>query len=300
LAFPVDNGRGNYDIQIVSIPGGESIGRVEGARQPNFRADGVKLLVNGQGGGFGENVFEASGTGAIERAVSGSPSDLYPFYKPDGTTLTYSNPQLAFGAAGYQSYLFVQCGLVPPSQDNGQCAAIADFGVIIPAGSIGDVIGSHPVWTSGDLLAYKGCNTWAGGGSCGIYLVGSWATKRTSNGETPRKIIDGSSATPTDAKNGWIAYHSRESGDWEAYVVREDGSGVVNISNSPGSLDGLPTISPDGQWVAFASNREGGWAVFVAPISGGSAQKLFDFPKANPWGTGDRDWTNERMSWAPE
>jgi Tol biopolymer transport system component len=132
-----------------------------------------------------------------------------------------------------------------------------------------------------------------------MHIVGSWATKRTSNGENPRKIVDGTSVTPTDAKNGWIAYHSRESGDWEAYVVREDGSGVVNISNSPGSLDGVPTISPDGQWVAFASNREGGWAVFVAPISGGSAQKLFDFPKANPWGTGDREWTNERMSWAP-
>jgi Tol biopolymer transport system component len=94
-----------------------------------------------------------------------------------------------------------------------------------------------------------------------------------------------------------IAYQSRESGDWEAYIIGENGANILNVSNSPNSSDGLPTISPDGQWIAFASDREGPWAVYVAPISGGPAQKLFDFPKANPWGTGNHDWTNERMSW---
>lgn len=302
LAFPVDNGTGRYDVYIVSMPDGDSLGRIQGARQPNYRADGVTMLVNGDGGSFGENVYEASGTGSIQRPVSGSPSDLFPFYKPDGTTLAYSNPQLAFGSEGYQSYIFVQCGLIPPPQDpgrDGQCSDIAGFGIIIPNGGIGDVIGSHPVWTAGDLIAYKGCNTWSGGGSCGIYIVGSWATKRTSSGENPRKIVDGTSATPTDAKDGYIAYMANESGDWEAYVAREDGSGVVNISNGPGTQDGVPTISPDGQWVAFASNRAGAWAVYAAPITGGEPQKLFDFPKANPWIGGERDWFNERMSWGP-
>jgi tRNA A-37 threonylcarbamoyl transferase component Bud32 len=299
LAFPVENGQGQYDVIIASIPDGDQLGKIEGARQPNFRADGIKLLVNGEGGSFGENVFEASGTGGIERPVSGSPTDLFPVYKPDGTSLAYSNPQLAFGSEGYQSYLFVQCGVRPPSEEADKCAAIADFGIIVPAGAIGDVIGSHPVWTAGDLLAYKGCNTWAGGGSCGMFIVGSWATKRTSGGETPRKLADGTSVLPTDAKSGWIAYMSRESGDWEAYVMKEDGSGVVNISNNPGSQDGVAAISPDGQWVAFASNRDGSWAIFAAPISGGAATKLFDFPKGNPWLSGDKDWTNERMSWGP-
>ncbi|GAB4452201.1 MAG: hypothetical protein Kow0031_34620 [Anaerolineae bacterium] len=299
LAFPVDNGTGKYDVYIVSMPDGDTLGRVQGARQPNYRADGVTMLLNGDGGSFGENVYEAGGTGAIQKPVSGSPSDLYPFYKPDGTTLTYSNPQLAFGSQGYQSYIFVQCALVPPPQDSGPCNDIAGFGVIIPNGGIGDVIGSHPVWTAGDLIAYKGCNTWSGGGSCGIFIVGSWATKRTSSGENPRKIVDGTSATPTDAKAGYIAYMSNQTGDWEAYVAREDGSGVVNISNGAGSQDGVPTISPDGQWVAFASNRDGAWAVFAAPIGGGPAQKLFPFPKANPWIGGERDWFNERMSWGP-
>jgi serine/threonine protein kinase len=299
LAFPVDNGGGKYDVHIVSLPDGETIGRIPGARQPNFRGDGVKLLVNGEGTSFGENILEANGSGNLERPVSSSPSDLFPVYKPDGTTLAYSNPQLAFGSQGYQSYLFVQCDLRPPNQASDKCAAVADFLVIVPAGGLGDIIGSHPVWTTGDQLAYKGCNTWSGGGSCGMYAVGSWATKRNSSGENPRKLVDGSSITPTDAKAGLIAYMSRESGDWEVYVVSEGGGPSTNISNSPGSQDGVGTLSPDGQWVAFASNREGGWAVYVAPTQGGPVNKLFDFPKANPWGAGDHEWSNERMSWAP-
>ncbi len=299
LAFPVDNGSGRYDVFIYSIPDGSQLGKIDGVRQPNFRLDGVKLLVNGQGSGVGENILIANPNGSIDGPVSGAPQDSYPFFKPDGTTLTYSNPELAVGSDGNRhDYLFVQCSLRPPSEESDKCVEMSQWNLIVPAGQIGEVQGRKPVWTASDRLVYSGCNTWAGGGSCGIFGVGSWATKRTSGGETPGKLLDGASAAPTDTKNGLVAFHSRESGTWEAFVMAENGSGVVNISNGPNSSDGLPTISPDGQWVAFASDREGTWAVFVAPITGGPAQKLFDFPKPNPWGAGGgRDWTEERMSW---
>ncbi len=300
LAFPIDNGVGQYDVQIVSMPDGELIGKIPGARQPNFRSDGTKLLINAQGSGFGEDLFEASPSGSIERSVSGSPTDSHPTYSPDSNRVAYSNPQLTIGADGdYHSYIFVQCSLRPPSQEGEQtCQDVARFGVLVPAGQVGEIQGSHPVWTSIDQIIYKGCNSWAGGQSCGLFTVGSWANKRSSNGETPRKIAEGTSLIPTDTEGNLVAYHGRETGDWEAYVMNLDGSGVVNLSNSPGSSDGVPTISPDSRWVAFASNRDGAWAVYVAPASGGSVTKLFDFPKANPWASGgDREWINERMSW---
>ncbi|MBN1218007.1 MAG: protein kinase [Anaerolineae bacterium] len=301
LAFPVDDGAGKYDVHIVSIPDGKTLGLIKGARQPDFRNDGTKLLVNGQGGGFGEDVFEANSNGNIDRAVSGSPSDDYAVYNPDGGRIAYSNPQLAIGSdGGYHYYIFVQCGLIPPNQEGElTCRDIAGFGILVPAGQIGEIQGSNPVWAANDHIIYKGCNTWAGGGSCGLFMVGSWANKRSSNGETPRKIAEGTSAIPTDTEGSLVAFHSRESGNWEAYVMGLDGGGMINISNSSSSSDGLPTLSPDGQWVAFASDREGAWAVFVAPATGGSVTKLLDFPKPNPWATGDRDWTTERMSWGP-
>ena len=285
---------------IYSIPDGQQLGKIDGARQPNFRLDGVKLLVNGQGGGAGENILQANPNGSVDGAVSGAPQDAYPFYKPDGSTLTYSNPELAVGSDGNRhDYLFVQCSLRPPSEESDKCVEMSQWNLIVPAGQIGEVQGRKPVWTGSDRLIYSGCNTWQGGGSCGIFGVGSWATKRTSGGETPVKILDGANTFPTDTKAGLVAFQSSDrDGNWEAYVMAENGQGVVNISNSPNSSDGLPTISPDGQWVAFVSDREGGWAIFVAPVSGGPAQKLFDFPKANPWGSGGgRDWPEERISW---
>jgi hypothetical protein len=302
LAFPVDNGSGRYDVYILSIPDGETQVKIDAARQPNFRLDGARILINGQGGNLGENVFEADpSTGNVLRTVSGSPGDSFPFYRPDGTTLIYNNPQLVIGSDGaYHSYLFVQCSLTPPDQESdGRCQDFVQFGLLVPSGGIGEIQGTNPVWTASDLIAFKGCNTWIGGGSCGIFTVGSWATLRTSNGETPTKIVDGSTTTPTDSKSGLIAFHSRELDNWEAFVTSLNGGTIINISNSPGSSDGLPTISPDGQWIAFASDRTGGWAVYVTSLAGGEATKLFDFPRANPWGTGDRDWTNERMSWGP-
>jgi Tol biopolymer transport system component len=78
-----------------------------------------------------------------------------------------------------------------------------------------------------------------------------------------------------------------------------NGGGVKNLSNSPDSNDGLPAISPDGNWVAFVSDRGGSWAVWAVPIMGGDVQKLFDLPADHPWGDGDRNWTNERISWGP-
>ncbi len=301
LAFPVDNGGGQYDVFVYSVPDGKLIARIEGARQPNFRADGLKLLVNGQGGGFGENVFEFSGTGALERAVTGSPTDSFPVYNPWGDRVAYSNPQLAIGSDGnYHSYIFVQCSLLTPdTESEATCVDVARFGILVPAGQVGEVQGSNPVWTADDRIAYKGCNSWAGGGSCGIFISVSWGNKRGGNGATPTKLIDGTSAVPTDSKGSLIAFHSSTSGDWEAYVMGLDGSGVTNISNSSSSSDGLPTISPDEQWVGFVSDRSGGWAFWAAPVNGGAAQKVFDFPKPNPWATGDRDWTNERISWGP-
>jgi Tol biopolymer transport system component len=92
-------------------------------------------------------------------------------------------------------------------------------------------------------------------------------------------------------------------GNWEAYAVNLDGSGLTNLSNNPDSLDGLPAASPDGQWVAFVSDRTEKWAIWIISSAGGEPQKLVDLPamipNPSPWGSGDHDWTNERITWGP-
>ena len=106
----MDNGFARYDVYIVSMPDGRLITRVDGARQPYFHENGTTLLINGQGGGFGEDVFEANAvTGAIQRPVSSSPTDSHPVYNPGSQRIAYDNPQLAIGADGkYHPYIFVE------------------------------------------------------------------------------------------------------------------------------------------------------------------------------------------------
>jgi Tol biopolymer transport system component len=89
---------------------------------------------------------------------------------------------------------------------------------------------------------------------------------------------------------------TRKDGNWEVYAMGIGGGPATNLSNNPAD-DGLGTISPDGQWVAFVSSREGRWGVWVAPINGGEAQRLpIDIPG---WVGGLGGWTVERISWGP-
>lgn len=301
LAVPIDNGRATYDIHIFSMPDGREIVQIPNARQPSFRFDGQRLLVNREGGGT-ENLFEYNMADGAEQQVSDAPRDSHPFYDRWGNRVVYGNSELSVGQGpgARQPFIFVQCSLLPPHQEaDARCRDIAGQGVLVPAGQTGDIQGTHPIWTIDDMIVYSGCNTWAGSRLCGIYSVPSGSTKRLSDGFIPGQLTRDSSDIPTDTKGNLITFMSRRDGDWESYIMDLNGAKVNNLSNSSASHDGLPAISPDGAWVAFISDRTGHWAIWVVPAAGGSAQKLFDLPAIQPWGDGDRTWTNERISWGP-
>jgi serine/threonine-protein kinase len=58
--------------------------------------------------------------------------------------------------------------------------------------------------------------------------------------------------------------------NWEIYRLAMAGDHLVRLTNDP-AQDGLPTISPDGKYVAFASDRGGSWRIWVMPLDGSSA-----------------------------
>ncbi|MCB0210828.1 MAG: PD40 domain-containing protein [Anaerolineae bacterium] len=323
LAVPLMNMYATkYDVHIYTLPDGEEIATIPNARQPNFRSDGQRLLINREGGGV-ENVFEYTLETALDKQVSDSPTDWHPFYDPWGNRVVYGNDQLALSGipipkeingavqhhdktgkiiytSTYAPFIFLQCSLQPPHLEaDTQCRNMAIFGILIPAGQMGDLRGSNPVWTSDDYIAYKGCNTWAGSASCGIYKVPSASTKAAGDGFIPRQLTRDTSDTPSDTKGNWIAFSSQRDGDWEAYVIDINGGNLRNVSNSSNSNDGLPTLSPDQNWAAFVSDRDDQWAVWVVPLTGGEPHKLFDLPTNTPWGEGAQDWLTERISWGP-
>jgi TolB protein len=94
---------------------------------------------------------------------------------------------------------------------------------------------------------------------------------------------------------------SRRDGNWEIYTIKADGSNLTRLTDDP-AMDGLPTWSPDGRAIAFASNSGGEWAIWAITPDGRERQQILSmraspdgrvfFDQANSFG-----WTEERLSW---
>jgi Tol biopolymer transport system component len=85
--------------------------------------------------------------------------------------------------------------------------------------------------------------------------------------------------------------------------MNADGTNLQQLTENTNG-DGLPTWSPDGQSIAFVSDRGGVWAVWAMNTDGSNQRKLFDM-KGSPDGNilydefNSRGWLEERISWAP-
>jgi hypothetical protein len=194
----------------------------------------------------------------------------------------------------YLTYLFIPCSVRRPSEEGSEsCRDTGGKSKLVP--------GDFPVWTADYRIAYFSGQK----GFEGIYLVSAGATPREPGSDPePQRILALSEARLNDTYGNQLFFSSPNvEGNWEAYAVNLDGSNLTNLSNSPLTQDGLPTVSPDGRWVAFVSNRAEHWGIWIAPMAGGAPTELVNLSKINtnprPWGEGDRDWTNERITWGP-
>ncbi len=76
----------------------------------------------------------------------------------------------------------------------------------------------------------------------------------------------------------------------DLYIKYINGSAVTQLTSDPAN-DVMPTFSPDGQRVAFASDRSGNWDIYMMAVNGGPAVQLTDdasqdmHPSFSPDGT---------------
>jgi tricorn protease len=59
----------------------------------------------------------------------------------------------------------------------------------------------------------------------------------------------------------------------DLWVANENGSGVTRLTDNQ-ARDVYPRFSPDGNWIAFSSNREGNYDVYVVAATGGKPRQL--------------------------
>jgi eukaryotic-like serine/threonine-protein kinase len=79
----------------------------------------------------------------------------------------------------------------------------------------------------------------------------------------------------------WLAFDSDRSGNMDIYKMRVDGTGLQQLTRSPGD-DFHPTWSPDGRQIAFHSWRSGNRDSYVMSADGGSERAIAVGP-AHEW-----------------
>lgn len=81
--------------------------------------------------------------------------------------------------------------------------------------------------------------------------------------------------TPDGKKLVFASTQHRHTAD--IYIKDIDSDVVTQLTNDAHD-DVMPSVSPDGTRVAFASNRSGNWDIYVVPFTGGQAVKVSSDP----------------------
>ncbi|MDM8528855.1 LysM peptidoglycan-binding domain-containing protein [Anaerolineales bacterium HSG24] len=274
IVYPAfQNGPGSYDLWLYEIGTGDHRIIAGEASQPAFSRDGSLLAyrswdIRSRGIIF-RNFVSGEGGQATNFVEDGLPA-----WSPDGFSFIFSSRR----EGDRQPRLFRA-----DSTRLGSDKAIPFEGVY------------SYVLSNGNIVA-RGCLP--GSVDCGLYVMGS-------SGSNPKKIGSNKDTAPSASPDGTkIVFMSNGRGatSWEIWTMKIDGSGAKRLTNN-GSNDGLPTWSPDGKSIAYASDQDGSWAIWVMNADGSNSKSLFTM-KGSPNGKVLSDennsfgWWEERISWA--
>jgi eukaryotic-like serine/threonine-protein kinase len=110
---------------------------------------------------------------------------------------------------------------------------------------------------------------------------------RTSRGSerlfTQLTTQSGRKQFPSISSDGkWILYDGNQSGNSEIYLQSVGGHNPINLTKDSPDADTQPAFSPDGERIAFRSERQGG-GIFVMGRTGESVRRITDFGYTPAW-----------------
>jgi serine/threonine protein kinase/Tol biopolymer transport system component len=94
---------------------------------------------------------------------------------------------------------------------------------------------------------------------------------------------EGSESFPSLSPDGtFFVYAKTVEGDTDVYLQRVGGGNPINLTEDSDAVDTQPAYSPDGQQIAFRSDRGGG-GIFLMGATGESVRRLTDFGYNPSW-----------------
>ncbi len=233
----------------------------EDAIQPALRSDGQRLLFRSVRSDLGGLAALDPATGLLLRFTQ-YPEDAMPSWNPQGNRLVFAS-----------------------NREGDRLWRIYATWAEADAETTNLGFGDAPAWNpNSDQIAFRGCDVT--GNACGIWLINS------SGGERMPLTTSPADNRPVWSPNGRYVVFMSDGRDNSMEIYRADVSTgqVLRLTDSP-ALDALPTVSPDGRWVAFVSNRDGGWKIWYVSIDGGSPSLLTTI-------TGEfGNWSDHSIQW---
>jgi Tol biopolymer transport system component len=99
-------------------------------------------------------------------------------------------------------------------------------------------------------------------------------------------------ASAANGDKGKIVFVSDRTGSWQVYTMNPDGTDLFQVTNlEPTDDDGIfPSLSPNGQWIAFDYNAGEGPDLFVVNVNGTGLRQITNdqgsfLPRWSPDGT---------------
>ncbi len=289
IAYPVFNTISQrYDIWVANVDGSGARRIAEQMRQPQFNncpggCPKQGLIIAAGDGPLNDNLYWMNSDGSGKTQVSDHPEDSHPVWSPDGERWLFDSMFIGDG----KWHLHVIEDLGTKNQPR-----------TLKCGNGTQLEGRSPTWLQDWRVVYAWCDYCTGSGRCGL-LSHSSGSDTSDPMQLTFDSTDKAPAAISVPGDLTVAFMSLRDGNWEIYTMNAVGpnAGLTRLTTNPAN-DGLPTWSPDGKHIAFVSDRGGGWAIWAMNRDGSNQQKLFDLPD-NPWGTGDWDWTTERIAWGP-
>ena len=263
LVFQTHVGGGIYTINV----DGSGLQRVTTGMDPTWSPDGQQIAFIRWEEPRGVWVLD-TGTGNEWRAFDWS-EPRWTSWSPEGDEIMFS--RVTGGRLNEREFCFFGfCFTLPPNPHWGTGMVRSDGSSFYEPAQPHSQVSRAPSWSpDGDKWVFADVQ--------GIRV-------QTLDGSVSYEIThDAKDTSPIWSPDGdQVAFVRRQHDHWEVYVVDADGRNLRRLTDTPNKPNGQvgnsasPAWSPDGNYIAFLTDRSGKWEIWQVRANGSGLQPMFD------------------------